>query len=145
MNTGAGLVPHQSRRRCRPQARRFNPASLLFGFGWRGKLLILAFRLTPFRCRRWGRPCKSGGPPLFALSLNVQRDTHKRQRARCSKVPRGSSLGLGPALCFYCGLMGYPRMPFSGDANLYSGQYPLSSCRGLDILSLLWKPFRLSL
>jgi hypothetical protein len=67
--------PRQSRRRCRPQARRFNPASLLFGFGWRGKLLILAFRLMRFRCRRWSRPCKSGGPPLFAPFLEVEGDT----------------------------------------------------------------------
>jgi hypothetical protein len=91
MNTGAGLVPRQSRRRCRPQARRFNPASLLFGFGWRGKLLILAFRLMPLRCRRWGRPCKSGGPPLFALSLKVQRDTHNPTPVRLTRTALQSS------------------------------------------------------
>jgi hypothetical protein len=59
-----------------PKPTASTPASLFFGGGCCGKLLILAFRLMPFRCRRWGRPCKSGGPPLFALSLKVHRDTH---------------------------------------------------------------------
>ena len=34
-----------------------------------------------FRCRRWGRLCNSGEPPLFALSLKVQRNTHNPLRS----------------------------------------------------------------
>jgi hypothetical protein len=41
---------------------------------WRGKLLILAFRPISLRFRRRSQPNKSGGPPLIALSLKVQRD-----------------------------------------------------------------------
>jgi hypothetical protein len=39
-----------------------------------GKLLILAFRPISLRIRRRSQPNKSGGPPLIALSLKVQRD-----------------------------------------------------------------------
>src|ERR1700724_2156245 len=60
----------RSHRRCRPQARRFNPAGFSFGFGGLGKLLLL-LRLA--LGRRWrSRPTKSGGPPLFEPSLKVQ-------------------------------------------------------------------------
>jgi hypothetical protein len=53
--------------------------------------MILAFRLMPFRCRRWGRPCKSGGPPLFALSLKIQRDTHNPAPVRLTRTALQSS------------------------------------------------------
>jgi hypothetical protein len=64
----------RSHRRCRPHARRFNPADFSFGFGGFGKLLLLRLALG----RRWrSRPTKSGGPPLFEPSLKVQGDdTH---------------------------------------------------------------------
>jgi hypothetical protein len=44
-----------------------------FAFGWRGSL-FLTFKPLLLRRRRWIRPRKSGGPPLFELSLKVQRD-----------------------------------------------------------------------
>jgi hypothetical protein len=63
----------RSPRRSRPQARRSDPAAFSFGFGGYRKLLTLAFR--PMRLmRRHRRPQKSGGPSLFELSLQVQRD-----------------------------------------------------------------------
>jgi len=59
----------RSHRRCRPQARRSNPAGFSFGFGGFGKLLLL-LRLALERRGR-SRPTKSGGPPPFAPSLKV--------------------------------------------------------------------------
>lgn len=48
-----------------------------FAFGWRGRL-FLTFKPLLLRRRRWIRPRKSGGPPLFKLSLMIQRDrAHK--------------------------------------------------------------------
>jgi hypothetical protein len=63
-----GASVPRSRRRCRPQARRFNPG-FSFGFGGFGKLLLL-LRLAFERWQR--RPAKSGGPPLFEPSLKIQ-------------------------------------------------------------------------
>ena len=67
---GRGASDPRSHWRCRPQARRFNPAGFSFGFGRFGKLLLL-LRLAWGR-RWWSRPTKSGGPPLFEPSLKVQ-------------------------------------------------------------------------
>jgi hypothetical protein len=50
--------------------------------------LILAFKLMPLRCRRRGRPCKFGGPPLFALSLKVQRDSTHDPNSEFAVLPR---------------------------------------------------------
>jgi len=69
-------VPRQLRRLWRLRARRFNLVGHLFCFGWRGKLLIMAFGPTLSRDRQWGRPRKSGEPPPFALSLKIQRNAH---------------------------------------------------------------------
>ncbi len=76
MFQGRGASVPRSRRRCRSHARRFNPAGFSFGFGGCGKLLLLRLALR----RRWRNlPRKSGGPPLFALSLKVERNiAHNR-------------------------------------------------------------------
>ena len=102
-NSLGASVP-RSRRRCRPQARRFNPG-FSFGFGGFGKLLLL-LRLA-LRCRWRSRPTKSGGPPPFAPSLKVQGyNAHDRNSGfsvlpvrddlnahRVRKVPPGISGG----------------------------------------------------
>jgi hypothetical protein len=67
---GRGASVPRSHCRCRPQARRFNPAGFSFGFGRFGKLLLLLLRLALGR-RWWSRPTKSGSPPLFEPSLKV--------------------------------------------------------------------------
>jgi hypothetical protein len=70
MDFGRGASDPRSHSRCRPQARRLNPAGFSFGFGRFGKLLLLLLRLALGR-RWWSRPTKSGGPPLFEPSLKV--------------------------------------------------------------------------
>ena len=62
----------RSHHRCRPQGRRFDPAGFSFGFGVCGKGVTVAFRPMGLRHRR--RPRKSGGPPPFELSLQVERN-----------------------------------------------------------------------
>jgi hypothetical protein len=76
---GRGASVPRSHRRCRPQARCFNPAGFSFGFGGFGKLLLLRLALG---CRWRSRPTKSGGPALFAPSLKLQgdNDAHKQLR-----------------------------------------------------------------
>jgi hypothetical protein len=81
---GAGASVPRSRRRCRPQARRLNPAVFSFGFGGLGKLLLLRLALG----RRWrSRPDKSGGPPLFEPSLKVQRNVAHNPPADSRSCP----------------------------------------------------------
>jgi len=62
----------------------FRPGGFSCCFGWRGKLLILAFRPISLRSRRRSQPNKSGGPPLIALSLKVQRDIAHSSSLRTS-------------------------------------------------------------
>ena len=58
-------------------ARRLNPAGFPFSFAGREGVLTLLFMLALLGRGFWRLPCKSGGPPLFAPSLNVQGDdTH---------------------------------------------------------------------
>src|SRR4029453_16632106 len=81
----------------------------VFAFGWRGSL-FLTFKPLLLRSRRWIRPRKSGGPPLFELSLKVQRDvahypppgsrscpgttaSTRSALKRSQMVPRGISVG----------------------------------------------------
>jgi hypothetical protein len=53
------------------------PAGFSFGFGGRAELLTLLFMLALLGRGFWRLPRKSGGPPLFAPSLNVKGDdTH---------------------------------------------------------------------
>ena len=54
-------------------ARRLSPAGFPVGFG-RAELLILLFILALLGRGFWRLPGKSGCPPLFELSLKVQRD-----------------------------------------------------------------------
>ena len=72
------------------------------GFGARDKLLTLLFMLVLLGQGSWRLPRKSGGPPLFAPSFKVQRNsTHnqtpgrrpglKDQRAGSLKGPPGES------------------------------------------------------
>jgi len=93
---GGASVP-RSRRWGKSRARRFKPAGFSFGFGGCGNLLLL-LRLA--LRRRWrNRPSKSGGPPLFALSLKVQRNiAHNRLRVRPAPVlrPQRSPSPKGP-------------------------------------------------
>jgi len=103
---------------CRPQARSSNRAGCSFGFGC-GKLWTPAFRSMRSRRRL---PQKSGSPPLFELSLNVERnDAHKPnsrvsdpvpryyrpQRSPCSKGPNGAVSYFRPQglVCFSAGRM----------------------------------------
>src|ERR1700722_7874728 len=79
-----GASDPRSRRRCRPQARRFNPG-FYFGFGGFGKLLLL-LRLAFGRWQR--RPAKSGGPPLFEPSLKVQGYTAHNRNSGSRSCPR---------------------------------------------------------
>jgi hypothetical protein len=82
ISLGASVA--RSRRRCRPQARRFNPG-FYFGFGGFGKLLLL-LRLAFGRWQR--RPAKSGGPPLFEPSLKVQGYTAHNRNSGSRSCPR---------------------------------------------------------
>jgi hypothetical protein len=52
-----------------------------------GKLLILSFKILLFRRSRRDRPHKSGGPPLFELSLKVQRNVAHNQLRVCGPAP----------------------------------------------------------
>jgi len=82
----------------RPQARRFDPAGFSFGFGGCGKLLILPFKFLLFRRRRWNRSRKSGGPPLFELSLKVQRDIAHNAPQGSRSCPGATALNARGAL-----------------------------------------------
>jgi hypothetical protein len=53
-----------------------------------GKLLILSFKILLFRRHRRDRPHKSGGPPLFELSLKVQRNVAHNPAPGFEALPR---------------------------------------------------------
>jgi len=73
----AGLRSRAHTARADSQARRLSPAGFPFRFGGRAELLTLLFMVALFGRGFWRLPRKSGGPPLFAPSLNVQgEDTH---------------------------------------------------------------------
>jgi hypothetical protein len=64
-----------------------------WSFGWFWLVLRWQFREgidLKARVNCWGRPCKSGGPPLFAPSLKVQRDVAHNSRLRTA-VERAST------------------------------------------------------
>jgi hypothetical protein len=88
---GSGLLVRvgRSHRRCRPQARRFNPAGFPFGFGGFGKLLLL--RLASGRHKR-SRSTKSGGPPPLEPSLKIQGDIAHYQSSGFAVAPRVKGL-----------------------------------------------------
>jgi hypothetical protein len=68
-------MPIPPLRKKTPRAAHSGPTGFPFGFGGRAELLILLFAFL--RRGFWRLPRKSGGPPLFAPSLNVQGDdTH---------------------------------------------------------------------
>jgi hypothetical protein len=87
---GFGPSVPRSLRRCRPQARRLNPAGLSFGFGGLGKLLLL-LRLALGRRGR-SRPAKSGGPPLLAPSFKVQGDIAHNRNSGFAVLPQCDDL-----------------------------------------------------
>jgi hypothetical protein len=92
---GAGLSVPRSHPRCRPQARRFNPAGFSFGFGGFGKrlLLLLLLLLRLALGRRWrSRPTKSGAPPLLAPSFKVQGDIAHNRNSGFAVLPQCDDL-----------------------------------------------------
>jgi hypothetical protein len=76
LTAGPRGVP-RSHRRQRSRARRFNPVGFSFALVGPRNLLPLPLRPLALRRGRFRRPGKSGSPPPFAPSLNVQgHDAH---------------------------------------------------------------------
>src|ERR1700745_3285719 len=63
-----------------------------------GKLLILSFKILPFRRNRRDRPHKSGGPPLFELSLKVLRNVAHNPAPGFEALPRCCGIIAQPVL-----------------------------------------------
>jgi hypothetical protein len=88
---GRGASIPRSHRRCGLQACRFRLAGLLLCCARWSWLLIRLFSYVLGRRRRRTPPRKSSSPPLFALSLKVQRDRthnpHSRARGPAPALP----------------------------------------------------------